>query len=281
MGARRLQPVVRRARRDVTEVGRAGQGPGDLGLDGHIAGRLAGRLGIGAVVAAVPEPGDAGDLPGLALQRPGQRRGLAAVQDGPARAGVDAAGGQQDTVADRRHRQVLAERPDHQLLQHAAFQVAAHAAGAVAAGQEQAVDTVQGGVRPGHRAGELRCAQHLRVGVPGAGVGPQDAADQRDPGQPGDARPWIQALTRHHDVVSRGGRAALGGEDHAMAGASQDLPADRDLRGVEITVGDRDEDRAHTVHGRAAGGRPVVGPSVRTGGRSLDRAVARSVGSDA
>ena len=65
---------------DIAEVRRVLQRAGDFGLHGHVAGRLAGLLAVGAVVVGVPESGDPAETPRSALQRPGQRRGPASVE---------------------------------------------------------------------------------------------------------------------------------------------------------------------------------------------------------
>ncbi len=52
--------------------------------------------------------------------------------------GINAASGQQHTVTDRGHLQPAGEGVDDQALQRLAIDVGAHAAGAMAAGQQQA-----------------------------------------------------------------------------------------------------------------------------------------------
>ena len=62
--------------------------------------------------------------------------------------GIDAARGQQHAVADRGHLQPAGEGVDDEPVQGLAVDVGAHAAGAMAAGQQQPVDAVERGLGP-------------------------------------------------------------------------------------------------------------------------------------
>src|SRR4029077_13697173 len=95
--------------------------------------------------------GPAPERPALAFKRPSERGGPAAKQDGAPAIGGAAARGEQNAMADRRHRQAGLKEWDAQRLQDIAFEVFAHSPRMMAAGEQQAVEAVDTQLPPGKR----------------------------------------------------------------------------------------------------------------------------------
>jgi hypothetical protein len=188
-GAVTVAPVVLDAgvwvsRVDVDEVLRPREGSCDLGLHRHIAGRVAGWVGVCALVAGFPEAHDAADGGGEPLLAPGQRSGPPAVQNRATGGGIDGAGGEQHAMADRGDGQFAPERLHDHCLENRALQVGTHSAGAVTTRKKQPVDSVEVNVVPAHRGDELRRGSQLGVGRATGAVGPKYAPEHDEAAQP-------------------------------------------------------------------------------------------------
>jgi hypothetical protein len=148
-------------------------------------------------------------------------------------------------VADRRDEHAAPERVDHEPLQDLAVDVTAHPARAVTAGKKYGVDVVESGTRPGDGVLIFRATQHVRVCGAGIAIGAQESPDDDHSAQSRQFRPDVEAASGDHDLVGDGRPAAFGAEHDRVAMAAEDLPADRDLGGVEIHVRDRHQDGGH------------------------------------
>ncbi len=229
----------------VEKVFRAGQCARDFLLHRHGADGLSGPVNIGAIIIRVPEADDPPDLPAGTLQRPGQRRGPSAEQDGAAAVGDAASSGEQHAMTDRRHRQPGGKKLGHELLQHVALEVLPHAARAMTAGKEESIEAGDTGLPPRQAGFVGRVLLHLRIGLPRICIGAHQSADGGETVQPGQEAPGVQALARDHHVVGLAGPAIGRGERDGMAEPFQHAPADSDLARIEIPARNRNEDVRH------------------------------------
>ncbi len=209
--------VIRHAGFGIDEITRLRQGACHFGLDAAIAGCFAVLLAIGAVVGRIPEA--AAELhqgPGAALQLPGQRRGYAAMQNRFSAARRQAAGSQDDAVADSGHRFAAVEESPGELLQRLAFQVSQHAARTVATGKQQAV--IVGDFKLVISQRRLECTVGFKRSIVGArrGIGTQHQPQQFDFPEQRYPAPGIQAFAGQHHWIGRGRFAVGCGEHHLV-----------------------------------------------------------------
>ena len=185
--------------------------------------------------------------PGLALERPGERRRAPPVQHRAARRRVDRAGRHEHAVADGADRLAGAEGVDGHLLHLEALEVGAHAAGPVPARQHQRVVGAAPRRAPVQRRAEGGVVEQRGVGrrVPprrpaGRGRRPsRGAAAGRSPTDRARGRVTIRSSACARPVP-RAWRSTT-----SWPAARQHLPADGHLGGVEVEGRDRHEDGGH------------------------------------
>ncbi len=244
--AARLAPVARGALRDVHEVLRPVQRPGDLLLHGHEARPLPGILDVGAVVVGVPEACPPSDVPCPALEGPGEGRGPPPGEHGLAGGRVHCARGDQHPVADGADGLTRPERIDRHPLHLFALEVVAHTPGPVTSRQHEGVVVGPARLGPVEGRAERGILDQVRIGRPGPAVRPQDAPDHGDAAQDRHHAPGIESLSGDHEVVCLARVPRGRGEDHFVPGTREHLPRDGDLGRVEVAGGDGNQ---HDRHG--------------------------------
>ena len=184
--------------------------------------------------------------------------GGAAAAESDLQTMIDAAREKHDAVADVADRLAGMEEIDRERLQDGTFEIGAHAARAMAAGQQQPIEIRRARIAPSDRRTPFGARDHRIVGCAASGIGAQKTADQHEAVEAGAKAPRIEPAPMQHEIVCLGRRAVGRRENDRMSEIAQHAPGDRRFGRVIVAGGKRNQDARHAA--LVAGARSIERP---------------------
>jgi hypothetical protein len=113
--------------------------------------------------------------------------------------------------------------------------------------QQKAIEGINVDVSPANRVQECRRSEKLVIRGPCSRIGTKDTSYPDEARDAGHESPWIKPAARHHKDVTLSRCGGGSGETNPVAVVGENLPTHCHFGGVEIALGNWDQDNSHNV----------------------------------